>query len=133
MDFYNDNVKVNICVEMNNQIQENFIKKYFPCEKIEYFCNELYDGKCGAFISNTKISREDFYKFMKDLTNQKEDFEVQIDSDEKYVYEVFSFVSNNDFIIRRFLPEKYYGDNGRNHLIGIVFHNKEEKIALENL
>ena len=71
MDFYNDNVKVNICIEMNNQIQENFIKKYFPCEKIEYFCDELYDGKCGAFISNTEISREDFYKFMKEFLEVK--------------------------------------------------------------
>ena len=130
MIFYNDDIDINVFLETKVKPSNELMKKYFMNEKIEEFYeDEVYN----TFIESTKISRKNFNKFLKELTNTS--FEITINSNEKqtYIYEKYTFNEGDDFISKNYVPEEYCGEDGKLHLIGILFHNKDEKIYLKDL
>ena len=81
---------------------------------------------------NTNIDNDNFLKFVKGLAEFNFDFEIMIDSDEAYVYEVYVFEKDKDCVVK-----KYVENNGKEtpqeHLKKIIFDEKQETIYLKGV
>lgn len=133
MIFKDKDIFVNIFVETMTPISKEGLEKFFPFEQKEENHDELYEGKYSWLIQRSNVSFAMFGDFLKELANEKDYFEITVDSDEEGIYERYSFSNENEYILRSYLPEEYVSKKGIEHLAGIIFHSKEEKIALENL
>lgn len=132
---FNDmEITANIFIETNNEIENDFLNKYFNGENIDKIINENIDStkeyKYNTFISNSKISNEKIIEFIKDMI-QYHNYEINIDSDDSYIYDNYIYHTENSFITHKFVPANKTCVTGTDNLLNILFHTQEEKINLE--
>lgn len=133
MIFKDKEILVNIFIETMNPVSNYYKDKFFPFDQKEETHDELYEGRYGLLIQKSNISFAMFGDFLKELANEKDYFEITIDSEDENIYEQYTFFNKNDYILRSYLPEEYVSKKGIEHLAGIVLHCVEEKIYLKDL
>lgn len=125
-------IKVNVFCVSDNKYNEDFLRKYFVGEEIEFEKSEDTENKECFCVLNTNIDNDNFLKFVKGLAEFNFDFEIMIDSDESYVYEVYVFEKDKDCVVK-----KYVENNGeetpQEHLKKIIFDEKQETIYLKDI
>lgn len=126
-------ITVDISINTVKRTPKSFLTEHFSEDKISEIYDPLDGGSWMTLISNVDIARKDFYKFMFDLINVQDCFNINIDSEQINLNECYNHVSGNDFITRRYVPDEFCNKSGIIHLFGILFHGKEEKIKLEDL
>lgn len=132
MKFNGKEVKVNVFCVSDNKYNEDFLRKYFVDEEIEFEKSEDTENKGCFCILNTNIDNDDFLKFVKGLAEFNFDFEIMIDSDEAYVYEVYAYTNGDSFIVKKFV-ENNGTETSQEHLKKIIFDEKQETIYLKDI
>ena len=125
-------IKVNVFCVSDNKYNEDFLRKYFIGEEIEFEKSEDTENKECFCILNTNIDNDDFLKFVKGLTEFNFDFEIMIDSDEAYVYEVYIYTNGDSFVVKKFV-ENNGKESSQEHLKKIIFDEKQETIYLKDI
>ena len=125
-------VKVNVFCVSDNKCNEDFLRKYFVDEEIEFEKSEDTENKECFCILNTNIDNDNFLKFVKGLTEFNFDFEIMIDSDEAYIYEVYTYTNGDIFIVKKFV-ENNGEESSQEHLKKIIFDEKQETIYLKDI
>ena len=125
-------VKVNVFCVSDNKYNEDFLRKYFVDEEIEFEKSEDTENKECFCILNTNIDNDNFLKFVKGLTEFNFDFEIMIDSDEAYIYEVYTYTNGDIFIVKKFV-ENNGEESSQEHLKKIIFDEKQETIYLKDI
>ncbi|MBR4315914.1 MAG: hypothetical protein IKP65_02945 [Alphaproteobacteria bacterium] len=132
METFAETIPVNFTITTLNKVSKDFLSKYFPDNSLSE--EPLFEeGEYFHVVLEVNISREDFYKFLFDMTERKEGFTIVVESSVNHIHEDYSYVQGDDFITRKYVPEKYRNKSGLNLLLGIVFHLQEEKIKLIDL
>ena len=125
-------VKVNVFCVSDNKYNEDFLRKYFVDEEIEFEKSEDTENKECFCILNTNIDNDNFLKFVKGLAEFNFDFEIMIDSDEAYVYEVYTYTNGDSFVVKKFV-ENNGKETSQEHLKKIIFDEKQETIYLKDI
>ena len=130
MIFGNKDIPIVVAIVSDNKIEEEFLKNYFN-EKIEIELDED-DNKWIAGVFKSNISREDLNKLLFDLIKRNESFELSIDSEEDYVWETYFYDKNNDYITKSYVEYREDCKNGKEHLVDILFNEKQEEIKIKD-
>lgn len=133
MEHLGKNILVNISIDTITRLPKTFLTEYFSASQISEMHDSLYEGTWMTLISNVDISRRDFYKFMLDLTSVQDCFNITLDSEQSNLNEDYVYMGGNDFITRKYVDDEYCKESGMKHLIGILFHGKEEQIKLKDM
>lgn len=131
MIFGNKDIPIVVAIVSDNKIEEEFLKNYFN-EKIEIELDED-DNKWVAGIFKSNISRETLNKLLLDLIKQNESFELSIDSEDDYVWETYFYDKGNDYITKSYVEYREDCKNGKEHLVDILFNEKQEEIKIKDL
>jgi hypothetical protein len=132
MEFNNKDIKVNVSINLQEEVSDEIIKKYFNADEFHNYHEK--DGKeWNYFVFNSDINRKSFKEFLCDFISLNKSFDIIVESDEEYIYEMFSYNSGNDFVTMSYLPTEYTVENREKLLLGIIFHLQEEKIKIDKL
>ena len=131
MIFGNKDIPIVVAIVSDNKIEEEFLKNYFN-EKIEIELDED-DNKWVAGVFKSNISRETLNKLLLDLIKQNESFELSIDSEDDYVWETYFYDKGNDYITKSYVEYREDCKNGKEHLVDILFNEKQEEIKIKDL
>lgn len=132
MIFHQQEMSVNISITSFTKSTNTIINKYFPNQKKQIGKDEIFEGAWNVNVINSSISNDLFYEFLLELTKHKNDFDVIVNSNGKlYVYESFSHIAGQNYIIKNYLPEKYLTTDKNYHCINVLCNLQEEKIELQ--
>lgn len=130
MEFDGKEIKMIIAIFSKEQYDVHFLKQFFTDDKIEIEKDED-DNVWVVGVFGTKISRETFNKLLFELTKQNQSFELNLESDDEYIYEQYIYNIGDDFITKNFVKEK--SNNGKEHLMNILFNEQKETIKINDL
>lgn len=131
MIFGNKDIPIVVAIVSDNKIEEEFLKNYFN-EKIEIELDED-DNKWVAGVFKSNVSRETLDKLLLELIKQNESFELSIDSEDDYVWETYFYDKGNDYITKSYVEYREDCKNGKEHLVDILFNEKQEEIKIKDL
>lgn len=133
MKFNDKTITANILINVNSEIESDFLNKYFFNENIERGNNEELnmdnEYKYYIYVNKSNITNEKINEFIKELTKYK-NYNITIDSDDFNIYDNYIYNTDNNFITYKYVAEEFCGKSGQEILLGILFHTKEEKIEL---
>lgn len=130
MEFDGKEIKMIVAIFSKEQYDVNFLKQFFIDNKIEIEKDED-DNVWIAGVFGTKISRKTFNQLLFELTKQNQSFELNLESDDEYIYEQYIYNIGDDFITKNFVKDK--SNNGIEHLMNMLFNEQKETIKINDL
>lgn len=134
MKFNGKEIKIVVSIITDEKLDMDFVKRFFKNEKVDMDIDETQEThKYYTVIFDSEISRENVNKLLFELSAKNIYFELTIESEEDYIYEVYNRNIGDDYLTKVFTDEKEKAKNGKEHLLNILFHDKKEQIKIEDL